>query len=600
MRKFGVSVLVLITAGSGSIAPSLAAPSPAVRDGVPTARACAAYGYNSRPERDEMSRSYGSATMGAMPSPAPPPALAYTPQADRSKLGPPAMAIPALPQAGALESMVVTGSRMSPGFMPPPTDTFPGRERYPDARPNPVKQVSEEPVSTFSIDVDTASYANVRRFLKEGALPPADAVRVEEMVNYFDYDYPAAESRDQPFGTYVSVAPSPWAEGNQIIHVGLQGYELTRSEKPPLNLTFLVDVSGSMGPADRLPLAKQALNKLVDQLRPRDRVSMAVYAGAAGAVLPPTAGTDKLRIRCAIENLEAGGSTAGGEGLALAYRLARQTYSADRVNRVVLMTDGDFNVGVTSNRRLEDFVAEQRSTGVYLSVYGFGRGNYQDARMQTISQAGNGTAAYVDSLNEAGKLFDQDFSAQVFPIADDVKIQVEFNPARVREYRLIGYETRLLNREDFNNDQVDAGEVGAGASVTALYEITPVGIRGGVDPLRYQSEARPAPGSNELAFLRLRYKPKGGQASRLVERPITDRDRSGSLASAPAPTRLAISVAAFGQRLRHDPWMSRDFGWRDIGALAASAQGRDPYGVKSEFLQLVDQAAALGPRAELR
>ena len=594
---------LMITLAAGPATSPLAA-APAVRDGTPTPRACAAYGYSALDSQNEAVVTTGArrllpnqsvrphrvAPPGRQVQPraaiAPPMGIAPLPPALEIPIPPPA-APPPPPASPGVGRYAMEAARGGP--------TFPGQERYPNATPNAVKRVAQEPVSTFSIDVDTASYANVRRFLKEGEAPPRDAVRVEEMINYFDYAYPAPASRAQPFASFVAVVPSPWAAGKQIVHIGLKGYELRQAQKPPLNLTFLVDVSGSMGPPDRLPLARQALNRLVDQLRPQDRVSLVVYAGAAGAVLPPTAGSEKLRIRCAIQALEAGGSTAGGQGLALAYRMARQTYRPDRVNRVILMTDGDFNVGVTDNQRLEDFVAAQRKTGVYLSVYGFGRGNYQDLRMQTISQAGNGTAAYVDSLREADKLFEQDFSRQVFPIADDVKIQVEFNPARVRDYRLIGYETRLLNREDFNNDAADAGEVGAGASVTALYEITPAGAGAAVDPLRYQREAPPKAGSAEIAFLRLRYKPKGGAASRLVERPITDRDRFPSVAAAPGSTRLAVSVAAFGQRLRNDPYMRGDFGWRDISRLAASAQGAHPHGLKGEFLQLVDAAAALRP-----
>jgi Ca-activated chloride channel family protein len=308
-------------------------------------------------------------------------------------------------------------------------------------------------------------------------------------------------------------------------------------------------------------------------------------------VLEPTAGAEKLHIRCAIQNLEAGGSTAGGAGLQRAYELAKRNFKPGQVNRVILMTDGDFNVGVADPAKLEDFVAEQRKSGVYLSVYGFGRGNYQDLRMQTISQAGNGTAAYVDSLREARKLFEQDFTHQVFPIADDVKIQVEFNPARVAEYRLIGYETRLLNREDFNNDRVDAGEVGAGASVTALYEITPVGGPVSVDPLRYQAPAARGPRGGEIAFFRLRWKAPGATTSALYERPVTDRDAVASISAAPEQTRWAAAVAAYGQKLRGDPWMTDAYGWTQIADLARVARGEDPFGDKAEFVELVGKAS---------
>ena len=478
---------------------------------------------------------------------------------------------------------------MLPGPPPGTGET----ERYPDAPINTVVRVTEQPVSTFSIDVDTASYSNVRRFLRDGGTPPRDAVRVEEMVNYFDYNYPRPPKAETPFQPFVAVAPSPWAGEKEIVHIGLQGYDLDRAERPPLNLVFLVDVSGSMSGEDRLPLVIKSLNVLVDSLRPQDRVSMAVYAGSAGAVLEPTPGYEKLKMRCALQSLHAGGSTAGGQGLALAYGLAERNFDKAAVNRVILMTDGDFNVGVTDNEKLEDFVADKRKTGVYLSVYGFGRGNYQDLRMQTLAQAGNGTAAYVDELDEARRLFRTDFTSSLFPIADDVKIQVEFNPARVSEYRLIGYETRLLNREDFNNDKVDAGEVGAGAAVTALYEITPAGAPGAVDPLRYQSQQAPAAQRNaELAYLRIRYKLPGQPASRLIERPIGDGDRARSLAEAPEATRFALAVAAFGQRLRGDPWMKGGFGWGEIARTADRSRGYDPDGRRAQFVQLAERAGS--------
>jgi Ca-activated chloride channel family protein len=459
---------------------------------------------------------------------------------------------------------------------------------------NPVKRTAEEPVSTFSIDVDTAAYANVRRFLNEGTKPPRDAVRVEELVNYFDYGYARPAAAEQPFASYVAVTPSPWSPDRQILQIGLQGYEQPRSSQAPLNLVFLIDTSGSMESEDKLPLARKAMNILIDQLGPQDRVSMVAYAGSAGAVLAPTSGREKLKMRCALGALSAGGSTAGGQGLALAYGLARQNFDPKAVNRVILMTDGDFNVGVADPEKLKDFVAEKRRSGVYLSVYGFGRGNYNDAMMQTLAQNGNGTAGYLDTLSEARKVFRDDFSASLFPIADDVKIQVEFNPAQVSEYRLIGYETRLLNREDFNNDAVDAGEVGSGASVTALYEITPTGARPSSDPLRYGAR-RPAPkqgAGGELAFLKVRYKLPGRQTSRLMERPITRADIYASVDQAPEPTRWALAVAGFGQKLRGDPWVSDRFGWPQITALAQGARGQDPFGLRAEFVQLTRNAGA--------
>lgn len=579
-----VSALTLATATSAAVGqtwtpPPVEGPTGAL-DGEATPAACEQFGY--RPLTDTgMGRGrtamVAPAPTGAPPPPPPPP--------------PPAPARPQVRQEAA-DAISVTGSRIgAAGGIVAPYSVQPGdTERYPDAPTNAVVVTAENPVSTLAIDVDTAGYSNVRRFLNEGTLPPRDAVRVEELINYFDYGYDRPNSRTEPFTVFTEVSDSPWAEGRQILHVGLQGYELNQSERPPLNLVFLVDVSGSMWSPDKLPLAQQALNTLIDQLRPQDRVGIVVYAGAAGAVLQPTSGDQRLRMRCAVNALRAGGSTAGGAGLALAYSMAEANFDRDRVNRVVLLTDGDFNVGVTSDQRLEDFVAERRESGVYLSVYGFGRGNYNDAMMQTISQAGNGTAGYIDTVNEANRLFRDDFSGSIFPIADDVKVQIEFNPAQVAEWRLIGYETRLLNREDFNNDEVDAGDAGSGATVTAIYEITPPGGPTQVDPLRY---APPVTGGRdgELAFVRVRYKLPGQEDSRLIERPI--------LAGAVTPsesTRWALSVAAFGQRLRGDPWLSDSYGWSQIQALAHGARGRDEDGLRREFLDLVDRASELERR----
>ncbi|MFC3079864.1 von Willebrand factor type A domain-containing protein [Phenylobacterium terrae] len=538
-------------------------------------------------------------SMAMPPPPPPPPVMQAPPPAPQTRMAdiPSIPPLPVPPVQNRTEEVVVSGSRqMAPQAFAAPM--FPGpppgaveTERYPNAVSNPIKRVAEEPVSTFSIDVDTAAYANVRRFVQDGQRPPRDAVRVEELVNYFDYGYPRPASRAEPFATYVAVAPSPWSRDRQLMHIGLQGFELPQAQRPPLNLVFLIDTSGSMSPQDRLPLAKKSLNLLIDQLRPQDRVAMVAYAGSAGAVLAPTGGREKLKMRCALEALHAGGSTAGGQGLALAYALARERFDPTAVNRVILMTDGDFNVGVADPAKLKDFVAEQRKTGIYLSVYGFGRGNYQDLMMQTLAQNGNGTAAYVDSLMEARKLLRTDFSRGLFPIADDVKIQVEFNPAQVVEYRLIGYETRLLNREDFNNDRVDAGEVGSGASVTALYEITPAGAAPSSDPLRYSAPRPSASATSELAFLKVRYKLPGGAQSKLIARPIGPRDRYPSVEAAPEATRWAAAVAGYGQRLRGDPWLEDRFGWNEIAGLAQRARGEDPMGERAEFVQLVRAAS---------
>lgn len=540
-------------------------------DGQPTAAACEALGFRLQDD-DDRGRRFSAPRIAMQPPPPSPP-----------------------PPPTALNEMVVSGSRahMMPPLPVPPVSRLPmvDRDRYPQVAANPIRQTAEAPVSTFAVDVDTASYSNVRSFLAEGRRPPSDAVRVEELINYFDYGYPKPRDRARPFAPFVAVTPSPWSAERQILHIALQGYDTPRSELPPLNLVFLVDTSGSMSGPDRLPLAQKSLNVLIDQLRPQDRVAMVAYAGSAGAVLGPTDGRQKLRMRCAVGALQSGGSTAGGQGLALAYALARENFDPKAVNRVILMTDGDFNVGVADPAKLKDFVAEKRKDGVYLSVYGFGRGNYNDVMMQTLAQNGNGTAAYVDSLQEARKLFREDLVRSLFPIADDVKVQVEFNPAQVLEYRLIGYETRMLAREDFNNDQVDAGELGSGASVTALYEITPAGARPSADPLRYGERRRPtAGGGGELAFLKIRYKPPGGRESRLIERPIGSADRHATLAAAPEATRWAVAVAGFGQKLKDDPRLSPAFGWDETLALAQGARGADPYGERAEFVQLVRAA----------
>jgi len=550
--------------------------SPADRE--PSAADCEALGFAGVQNMEEPSaggsivvtgqkRSFFSLPRVGAPPPPPPP--------------PPAPPPPPVMMYAPAPAMVAQGS-----VMPPPPMAAQDTERYPGGVSNPIKQVAQEPVSTFSIDVDTAAYANTRRFLADGRLPPRDAVRVEELINYFDYAYPLPATKAEPFRPFVAVAPSPWSKDRQIVHIGLQGYDIPRDEQPPLNLVFLVDTSGSMWSEDRLPLAKKALGTLIDQLGDRDRVAMVAYAGSAGAVLAPTSGKEKLKMRCALGALQSGGSTAGGQGLALAYALAQQNFDPKAVNRVILLTDGDFNVGVSDPSKLKDFVADKRKTGVYLSVYGFGRGNYNDTMMQALAQNGNGTAAYIDSFDEARKLFRDDFSGSLFPIADDVKIQVEFNPAQVSEYRLIGYETRMLAREDFNNDQVDAGEVGSGASVTALYEITRVGATASSDPLRYTSARPEAAPSAELAFLKVRYKLPGKTESVLMQRPITRADVSDSLAAAPESTRWALAVAAFGQKLRGDPWISAEFGWPQVVDLAQGARGTDEFGLRAEFVKL--------------
>ncbi|MAB11584.1 VWA domain-containing protein [Hyphomonas sp.] len=520
---------------------------------------------------------------------------------------PPAPPPPPPSVAQAEQRVAMTGAKSAGDYAaapPPPAMMAPEpefRDKYEDVDPNPVKLVSEEPVSTFSIDVDTASYANVRRFLKQGVLPPKDAVRIEEMINYFDYTYPQPEAGADPFATYVTIAPSPFAEGRQLMQIGIQGRDIDRDARPPVNLTLLVDVSGSMHSEDKLPLAKQALKLMLEEMDPDDTISIAVYAGAAGEVLEPTPVSDKRKIYAALENLRAGGSTAGGEGLRLAYSLAEQGLKEDAVNRVMLLTDGDFNVGITDSEQLEDFVSRKRESGIYLSVLGFGRGNYNDALMQKIAQTGNGTAAYVDTLSEARKVLADDLGGNLFPIADDVKIQVEFNPARVAEYRLIGYETRMLDRADFNNDKVDAGDIGAGASVTAIYDITPVGSAAAqIDPLRYGDAANASDRkSGEYAFVKLRYKPPGEPDSILLTHAVTDTDTADSLEAAPQWVRFATAVAGFGEMLRGGEDLGSGFGWEEIRNLAAGAKGEDEFGYRAEFIELTRLAETAEAQAAL-
>ena len=459
-------------------------------------------------------------------------------------------------------------------------------ESFANAEQNPVKVTTEDPVSTFSIDVDTASYSVVRSSLMSGMLPPPEAVRVEEMVNYFPYDYPAPAAEDAPFRSTVTVMQTPWNPGTRLVHIGLQGRLPALADRPPLNLVFLIDTSGSMDEPNKLPLLKQSLKLMLAQLRPTDEVAMVAYAGSAGTVLEPTKAGEATKILAALDNLAAGGSTAGAEGLALAYDVAASMGKDGEVSRVLLATDGDFNVGIDDPEGLEAYIAKKRDMGIYLSVLGFGRGNLDDATMQALAQNGNGTAAYIDTLIEARKVLVDQLTGALFPIADDVKIQVEWNPAAVTEYRLIGYETRALKREDFNNDKVDAGEIGAGREVTAIYEVTAPGSAAlRHDPLRYG--AAPAAGdASELGFLRLRYKAPGADASQLIETPIT----SGGEASDDA--RFAVAMAGFGQLLR-EPKYLKDWGWDKAIDLALGARGNDPFGYRIEAVNLMRMAKAL-------
>ncbi|MDF1591580.1 MAG: VWA domain-containing protein [Desulfobacterales bacterium] len=473
-----------------------------------------------------------------------------------------------------------------------PDQTYIGRDRFETLTPNPVKVVREEPVSTFSIDVDTASYAFVRRALNNGELPQKNAVRIEELINYFSYDYPLPKDRSIPFKATVSVFPSPWNPATRLLHIGIKGFDVAPEKKPRANLVFLIDVSGSMNSPDKLPLLNNAFRMLVETLDPNDSVAVVVYAGAAGTVLEPTSVKEKGKILAVFDRMTAGGSTAGGEGIRQAYALAEANFDPKGVNRVILATDGDFNVGIRDPEELKGFVERKRQTGVFLTVLGFGRGNYNDALMQKLAQNGNGVAAYIDTLNEARKVLVDEAQASLFPIAKDVKIQVEFNPAAVAEYRLIGYETRMLRREDFNDDRVDAGDIGAGHSVTAIYEITPPGSSGRlIDDLRYGS--RPSAGGDrtagknvEVAFLKIRYKLPDAEESRLITTPVNQDREHQSLDRVSEDVRFSTAVAAFGQILRGDSYV-KSFGYNDVIALAEGARGNDRFGYRAEFLNLV-------------
>ncbi|MDX5373265.1 MAG: VWA domain-containing protein [Pseudomonadaceae bacterium] len=464
------------------------------------------------------------------------------------------------------------------------------REQYQKIESNPVQAVAEQPVSTFSIDVDTGAYANVRRFLNGGSLPPRDAVRLEELVNYFPYAYPKPEG-DVPFSVATELATTPWNPETRLLRVAIKATEMSAAELPPANLVFLVDVSGSMDRREGLPMVQATLKLLVDQLRPQDRVALVTYAGTAGVVLESTAGSDKARIRVAIDRLSAGGSTAGESGIQLAYQEAQKGLLKGGINRILLATDGDFNVGISDFETLKQLAADKRKTGVSLTTLGFGVGNYNEQLMEQLADAGDGNYAYIDNLREARKVLVDQLSSTLAVVAKDVKIQVEFNPAEVSEYRLLGYENRALKREDFGNDKIDAGEIGAGHTVTALYEVVPVGAKGWLEPLRY-AQANEKPGkAGEIAWLRLRYKAPEGGASQLVER-LIGKGEATPINQASEDLRFAAAVAAFAQQLR-DAKYTGDFSLADSARLARGAKGEDPFGLRGEFVQLVELAQSL-------
>ncbi|MFC0408396.1 vWA domain-containing protein [Roseomonas elaeocarpi] len=491
---------------------------------------------------------------------------------------------------------------MAPGparnaYVPASVSPMPDASRFNNAEEGAYRLVAQEPVSTFSMSADTLSYAVAKRAINEGYLPPAQAVRPEEFINAFHYRYAAPRSAQRPFEPTVSVFPAPWDATKRLMQVGLRSYAPPRAARPKLNLVFLVDVSGSMSPPDRLELVRKALGLLVPQLRPEDRVSLVTYANGSRVVLDSVAGDRQGEIRAALDGLVAGGGTGGAQGLQTAYDLAARNFDASAVNRVVLATDGDFNLGPSSPQALEELITARRAGGVYLTTMGVGLDNLNDRTLNTLAKAGNGTSIYAGNLEDARRALVEDFSANIVPVADDVKLQVEFNPAEVSQYRLIGYETRALRREDFNNDRVDAGEVGSGREVTALYEFVPAdgAATAPIEPLRYaRPRARPVASSGEFAFLRIRYKLPGEARSRLIERAVVPADVVARFEEASEDARFATAVAGFAQVLRRSRYLG-DWGLPQVEAVAAGARGADEDGRRAEFVSLVRLAQALKP-----
>jgi Ca-activated chloride channel homolog len=467
-------------------------------------------------------------------------------------------------------------------------------EEYDGINENIFLDALKTPLSTFSIDVDAASYSNVRRFLTNGERPPKDAVRIEEMINYFDYDYGQPQG-DDPFSINTEISVAPWNTKHKLVHIGLQGRNVPKENLPPTNLVFLVDVSGSMDEPNKLPLLKSSFRLLVEQLREQDRVAIVVYAGAAGLVLPSTSGEDKKTIIQALENLEAGGSTAGGAGINLAYSIAKKNFRENGNNRVVLATDGDFNVGESSNGGMERLIEEKRKEGIFLTVLGFGMGNYKDSKMETLADKGNGNYFYIDSILEAQKALVNEFGGTLFTIAKDVKLQIEFNPAKVKAYRLIGYENRLLRSEDFNDDKKDAGELGSGHTVTALYEIIPTGVDSEftkVDELKYQKSkiTESVSHDKEVMTVKFRYKKPDGEISKLMVHPLMDENISLNKTS--DNFRWSASVAAVGMLLRESEYV-KEFAFQDALQLAQGSRGSDVNGYRIEFINMVKSCSAL-------
>lgn len=477
---------------------------------------------------------------------------------------------------------------------PPPPEYFTqpqNQDNYLPSDSNGVFQAATTPLSTFSVDVDTGSYANVRSYLSMGQKPPKDAIREEAFINYFDYNYRVPEDKSQPFATYTELAPAPWSDERHILRIGLQGYDLPVSERKPSNLVFLVDVSGSMHDKNKLPLLVQSLTMMVKQLSASDTVSLVTYAGNTESVLSPTKGNEKQTIIDALQKLQAGGGTHGESGIKMAYQAARKAFIKGGVNRIILATDGDFNVGTTNIDVLKEMIAEKRKQGISLTTLGFGRGNYNDAMMEQLANIGDGNHAYIDTLHEAQKVLLRQMSGTLQSIANDVKIQLEFNPAEVKEYRLIGYQNRLLKDEDFNNDNVDAGEIGAGHTVTALYELTLAGNKGQVDALRYQQK-QVVSSNDELLQVKIRYKLPGETESKLISQVINKQQVLNDFDSASLDFKFATSVAAFAQKLKQSQYLG-SMNYHDIATIARANRGDDPFNYRGEFVNLVELASAL-------
>ncbi|GAO42965.1 vWA domain-containing protein [Flavihumibacter petaseus] len=499
---------------------------------------------------------------------------------------------------GKVAGVAIRGqSSISNGYYSADREEEADREGYSSIDENKFRKAKQFPLSTFSIDVDAASYSNIRRFLNGGNLPPAGSVRTEELINYFDYTYDGPKD-EHPFAVHTAYSECPWNEKHQLVSIGLQGRKIETANLPASNLVFLIDVSGSMDEPNKLPLVQQSLILLTDQLREEDRVALVVYAGAAGLVLPPTTGDQKTKIKDAIRRLEAGGSTAGGAGLRLAYKTAKENFLENGNNRVILCTDGDFNVGESSDASMEKLITEERKSNVFLTVLGFGTGNYQDAKMQLLADKGNGNHAYIDGLTEAKKVLVKEFGGTLFTIAKDVKLQIEFNPALVQSYRLIGYENRMLQDEDFNDDIKDAGEMGSGHTVTALYEIIPVGVKDKfsreVDPLEYQDvpKGTEKPNRENILTLKIRYKEPKENKSKLMVQRLSKESRT-AFDDAPENLRFSAAVAEWGMLLNKSEYLQQS-SFDQVLNIASGAMDQDTQGYRKEFLELVQKSKVLG------